>query len=258
MSDLSPDRAAESLRSHLDAARAARAAAAAHPVASAQRSALREWQAARLRRTHADLLASPRYARAAEFFLADLYSVADTSERDRELDRALPKMVRLLPESAIETLALALEADALAEQLDAAVAERLFANGRTTAITDVAYATAYRAAGDRPARERQIAIVDAIGRRLERIAHAPMLGQAVKLMRRPARAAGFGELQAFLERGLVAFRSMDGAAEFLDLVQQRETALMDALFAGRSPPRDAPAVPDAPGGGRRPTTGRSG
>lgn len=258
MSDSSSDRTAESLRSHLDAARAARAAAAAHPVAAAQRRALRDWQSARLKRTHADLLASPRYAQAAEFFLADLYSVVDTSERDRELDRALPKMIRLLPESAVETLGLALEADALAEQLDAGMVERLFANGRNAAITDAAYAAAYRVADDRPARARQIAIIDAIGRRLERIAHAPMLGQAVKLMRRPARAAGFGELQAFLERGLDAFRSMDGAAEFLDLVKDRETALMNELFAGRSPAAELTKPRGIPGGPPRPTTGRSG
>jgi toxin YoeB len=48
---------------------------------------LRRWQSARLAHTHADLLHSPRYQPAADFFLNELYG--DRDFRQREQDEAL-------------------------------------------------------------------------------------------------------------------------------------------------------------------------
>ena len=85
------DRAACSaaLVAFLAEARDLRLAAAADPVHGQRRQRLREWQAARLAQTHGDLLASPRYAQAATFFLSDLYGEKDFSERDAEVERIL-------------------------------------------------------------------------------------------------------------------------------------------------------------------------
>jgi hypothetical protein len=58
---------------------------------------LKEWQAARLARTYADLLASRATDPAAEFFLSDLYGPKDFRSRDEELARVVPIMVRVLP-----------------------------------------------------------------------------------------------------------------------------------------------------------------
>lgn len=223
------------MQRHLAAARRARAAADAHPVAAARRDALRRWQADRLAATYADLLATPRFAAAARFFLSDLYSTTDTGQRDSELERALPKMVRMLPASALEPLALALEADALAEYLDAELATRLFAVDDLP-ITEARYVAAYRACANRPDRERQIALIDAIGRDLDRVARRPLIATAVRMMRGPAGAAGFGALQGFLERGLAAFQAMKGAADFLETVKARESRLMNEMFGNSATP----------------------
>jgi hypothetical protein len=56
------------------------------------------------------------------------------------------------------------------------------------------------------------------------------------LAAKPARVAGFGELQEFLERGFDAFRHMGGAAEFLQTVETREKAILERLFAGHPRP----------------------
>lgn len=61
------------IEAQLDAAAAVRDETAAEPDSPAKREALRLWQAARLARTHADLLESPRYAETAAFFLSDIY-----------------------------------------------------------------------------------------------------------------------------------------------------------------------------------------
>ena len=51
-------------------------------------------------------------------------------------------------------------------------------------------------------------------------------------MRRPAHAAGLGDLQGFLERGFDAFARMKGAGEFLAIIEARERGLMRGLFEG--------------------------
>jgi hypothetical protein len=88
----------------------------------ARRDELRAWQARRLTRTHADLLASPRYATATRFFLYELYGAKDFSQRDAELTRVIPTLSRFLPEAALGTIADAVELDALTERLDLATA----------------------------------------------------------------------------------------------------------------------------------------
>jgi hypothetical protein len=79
---------------------------------------LKQWQADRLARTYADLLASERYAPAAEFFLSDLYGPKDFRSRDEELARVVPVMVRVLPARALLTLLEAVKMDTLSESLD--------------------------------------------------------------------------------------------------------------------------------------------
>src|SRR5215510_6440691 len=84
--------------------------------------AVKRYQSERLRTTHADLLRVPRYRAAAQFFLEDLYGERDFEQRDREALRVVPSLARMLPERAVETLALAVELDELSEILDARVA----------------------------------------------------------------------------------------------------------------------------------------
>jgi hypothetical protein len=228
--------AAAALRAHLALAKALRQAANADPALARERLRLREWQAARLAGTHRDLLESPQYGRGAEFFLSDLYGPKDFSERDEEVERILPMLIATLPAAGVRTVDLAVEVDGLSEELDAAVIAELRRAGRIEAIDEPAYAAAYRAAGRRPQRERQIALIGETGAALGRLTRVPFIAMALLLMRTPAHLAGLGELHDFLERGFTAFRSMGDPAPFLALVQQREALVMERLFAGEAAP----------------------
>jgi hypothetical protein len=200
------------------------------PKAAEARARLRAWQSVRLARTHADLLKDPRFGDAASFFLAEIYGAHDAGERDAEVERVVPVMTRLLPEAGLETVADAIELDALSEDLDAAVVKAL--GGRADRIDAAAYGRAYRKVGRQEDRKRQLDLIQSLGRSLDRLTHQPFLAGTLKLMRRPAKLAGLGDLQSFLERGYAAFRKMGGAEEFLNLVIARESKLSDALFAG--------------------------
>lgn len=194
------------------------------------------WQAGRLAATYADFRAEERYRDAVTFFLEDLYGPGDFSQRDSDLEKVLPIMSRVLPEAALAALTDALELHTLTMALDRAMLEVLTEElGMTRALDPPMWAEAYVRCDRRVERERQIALTVSAGRRLEQVVHKPLIYSLVRLARGPAKAAGFGALQDFVERGFKAFRSMQGAGAFIDAVAARETQLMESLFAGEVP-----------------------
>ncbi|UCE32844.1 MAG: hypothetical protein JSW68_04215 [Burkholderiales bacterium] len=195
--------------------------------------AVKQWQSRRLARTHADLLEDRRYGRAARFFLDEIYGAKDFTQRDAELQRIVPMLSRLLPHEALAAIADAVELDALSERLDTWVAESLD-EPEAARIDEARYAAAYLAVGDRNDRVRQIDLVVDVGYQLDGLVRHPLVGKLLAAMRLPARAAGLGEMQRFLQDGFRAFEGMGGASEFLERIAARERALNDSLLAGRS------------------------
>jgi hypothetical protein len=135
----------------------------------------------------------------------------------------------------VDTAALAIELEALSEDLD----QRLAAALPPGPIDDAGYAEAYRASSTRAERERQIELTGAVGARLDALVRKPLVSRTLTLMPRPARLAGLEDLQDFLERGFNAFREMGGAQDFLDLLRDRETEYLNRLFSGAARPFSA-------------------
>ena len=96
------------------------------------------------------------------------------------------------------------------------------------------YVTAWRAVGRRGERNRQLQVVQEIGRELARLTRMPGLRMMLRMMRKPAHAAGLGSLQEFLESGFDTFagmsRQLHGVETFLSIVNDRESALITLLF----------------------------
>lgn len=202
------------------------------PARQARLAELQRWQSDRLMRSHDDLHRDPRYRLAVEFFFNELYGGGDPRARDRDLLKVQRVMERLLPAEALRALCLAIELEILSQELDAEVVRALPAGP----ITVLSYAEAYRAAGRRQDRERQIDMMGDIGRYLDRVVRKPIIRGLVRLARGPAHAAGFGLLQDFLESGLNAFEAMRGADEFLAVIHEREGRALERLFAGAANP----------------------
>ena len=202
-----------------------------NPELARRVKAVKRWQAQRLRSTYQDLLATPRYRLACEFFLDELYGTRDFSQRDSEARRVVPMLAKLLPERAVLTLAMGCELDELSETLDARVAGLVMEEElRGDTLSDAGYAAAYRTAGTRQEREQQIAQIVQIGQSLDKLARLPLISGMLHLMRGPAEAAGLIHLHEFLSQGFDSFRAMRGAADFLTAVKQRETAMMNSLL----------------------------
>jgi hypothetical protein len=205
-----------------------------NPILAGALERLADWQARRLRMTYADLAADKRYAAAIQFFQNDLYGTADFSRRDADLARVVPMMVKMLPDGVIVTIALAMELNALSQELDRVLLARLPRADGYFSVTE--YCKAYRRAGNFPMRARQIKLIGDVGCALDHYVQKPLVRTALAMMRQPAKLAGMSALQDFLERGFAAFRGMGGAEGFLATIDERETRIMDTIVGGAYDP----------------------
>ncbi len=202
---------------------------------------LQRWQAERLRAGFGDFLADPAMRPAAEFFLTDLYGDHDVSARDRNVERVMPLMRKILPGPLIGAAADAIELAALSHSFDLRLCAALESDGGGAAITLPRYAAAYRRVGKPRLRARQIGLIVDVGRLLDRAVRKPWLWRLLKVSRLPARAAGLGELQSFLERGFSAFAALGGAHRFLTEIAAREREVSRRLFSAHPDPFGAPS-----------------
>ncbi len=221
------DPVAQSIQAQLAAVDAERIRRAAEGL-GVRVQALKAFQQRRFRVAYADLLATPRYAGAAGFFLEELYGPRDFSQRDAQFQRIVKPLVRLFPAEVVDTVHQLARLHALSEALDTRMARQL----GDEAVTPADYVRAWQATGDAEGRAQQIHLTLGVGRALDVYTRKPLLRGMLQMMRKPAQLAGLSELQQFLECGFDTFRAMKGAGDFLDTIRHREEVWAATLFAG--------------------------
>jgi hypothetical protein len=232
--------AGREILAHLAAVDSERAERASDAALSERVQAIKDYQQRRFKLTYADLLAHPRYAGASNFFLDELYGPSDFTQRDAQFARIVPGLVRLFPAPVVGTVQALAALHALSEKFDTTMG-RIVGSGPINAFD---YARAWQQCDDVAGRERQVVLMEQVGRSLDAFTRNPLLHHSLRLMRAPARAAGMSALQAFLEAGFDTFRGMRGAEEFLDLIGTRERTLAAKLFA--VDPTQAATMPQLP------------
>jgi hypothetical protein len=205
------------------------------PALAPRLAALQAWQARRLAVEYADQRSLARRRDAVAFFLDEVYGARDYSARDAQFARAIHRLRAMLPLTALQALRDAVELQALTIELDVAVAERLAVGDAPLGATT--YAAAYRDADRQVDRRRQIELAVSIGRRLEHLTAHPAIELMLRVAATPARLAGYGALQAFIERGYAAFRQLGPETDaFLTAIGEREEAFRRRTSA---PPGEA-------------------
>ena len=198
---------------------------------------LRRWQAERLRASFRHFLDDPRRRPAAVFFLEDVYGDRDFTRRDADLARVLPTMRRLLPASLLATVADAIELGAISHALDLRMAACLHALAPSRRRLDLdLYSRAYRCAGLRRLRARQIGLIGKVGEGFGRALGLPGVAALLAFSRGPARLAGLGELQGFLDRGYAAFEALGDAKAFVSEIERHEREASRRLFGSLDDP----------------------
>ena len=209
-----------------------RQTAAETPGLASAVSAVKQFQARRFAGTYFDLLQSEQYRSAAIYFLQELYSEKDYSQRDTQFGRIAGALERLFPEQVVQTAVSLAQLHRLTEDLDLAMAQHWLRLADQAQV--MRYVKAWRCVGRRDERNTQLNTVLSVGHELDRLTRTRGLRMMLKMMRKPAHLAGMGSLQQFLESGFDTFAEMarqgDGARHFLATVREREAALIDGLF----------------------------
>jgi hypothetical protein len=201
----------------------------------AQLALLQDWQRRRLTNSYRSLISQERYRAAGDFFLAELYGGLNFRERDQQMERVLPVMVRMLREDMLLALAEAFELQSLSLSLDMDMTAALQQSGWQELNTS-RYGEIYRICGRPSDRQRQIELIGHLGLELNELVHHRLVMFLIRTLRGPARAAGFGLLQNFLEKGLRAFQIMGDGTEFIETIWHNEDRVMQRLLAGDKNP----------------------
>jgi len=236
--------AAQTIRNAVARVSALRHESETNPALRAAITEVKQFQARRFAHTYSDLLDSDSqagtstdsYKRAARFFLDELYSDKDYTLRDIQFSRISGALQKFFPIQVTATAVSLAQLHALTEALDHAMGIAWLvagnAGGKTAAQR---YASVWRNVDRREDRNAQLYTVLAIGQALDKLTRTPGLRLMLKMMRRPAHAAGLSSLQSFLEAGFDTFARMSaggkGTTEFLSMVHQRESNLIDLLFS---------------------------
>ncbi len=233
----------QAIQGYLQAVEFERARWAADPALASRVQEVKRYQHARFSATYGDLLSAPASAKAARFFLDELYGPMDFSRRDAQFSRVAPKVATLFPGEIGQIVLSLARLHALSERLDAEMAACV----PQAPLSETDYAQAWRAVGQAVVRAEQIELVQAVGLALAQQVRKPLIRTTLRLMRGPAKAAGLDSLQAFLEQGFDAFRDLPDAAAFVRTIAKRETAIAAALFGGANRSSDYPSPPSRSG-----------
>jgi len=198
---------------------------------------LKRWQSERLARTHAELLAQPRYRLAGDYFLSEIYGDKNFNQRDHDLERAYPIIIRTMPAGVLHTVAMAVELNALSWELDTELLWVLLEEfGLTESLDEETYASAYRYCNNYDRRLHQIGLIQMLGQDLSKAVRNPFIYGALLLARAPAYLAGFGAFHEFIESGFRAFRHLGDPNEFLTTITGHERQILDRIYAAHPQP----------------------
>lgn len=213
-----------------------RASLAHHEVVEGQQLSplmayLGAWQALRLSRTYADLLNDPEFSQACHFFLSDIYAPRDFSQRDHDGQRIYDFMNRFLPQATLLPLAMALEVNALTQELDLALAAAMREHLQVADRFDTGqYEAAYRLCDNYDRRARQIDLIIELGTHLDRVRRLPFIAPSLRVAKGPAHRFGWHDMQRFLENGFMALKSLRRVDLFLQHIEVREKAILNRIY----------------------------
>ena len=228
--------AAHTIRNAVAEVSALRLEALGNPLLATGIATVKRFQAARFNRTYADVLSAGPYKGAARFFVDELYSGRDYTQRDAQFSRIAGALQTFFPKHVVATAVALAQLHALTEEIDQEMGRVWIGGGASSTDETQHYMQVWCAVGRHEDRARQLANVLEVGQELDRLTRLPGLRLTLRMMRRPAQAAGLSSLQGFLENGFDTFGAMSGkgtgARDFLALIKTRESALIEALFSG--------------------------
>lgn len=188
------------------------------------------WQLGYLLPFFSDLYDQEGYAEAIDFTMSDLAGIG-ISNRDRDLARAAPAITTMLPIGALATIAAAAEMNARVLEINIAICRALIVGNKLPVeITEYDYCVACREASSLEKCVELVHLITGLGHTLGSLVNIPVIGITLRAMRAPARAAGFGALQEFLEKGFRTFKQIPDVDHFLTEIETRMTEVFERIY----------------------------
>lgn len=180
-------------------------------------AAVRDFQKQQLRARHGDHPVS-------NFFAEHLMGDLDLGGLEDNPEGSARRIQRLIRDTG--SAAAAIEFSVLTDELSRAVAAEL----GDRPLTAINYARAYRSAGRRGDRQRQLGLIAFVAEDLVDVPRSRFAYAAFKLAKRPARAAGFAAVYDLLAAGFEAVRRDRQAEQHIAEWLATEQALMQRLL----------------------------
>lgn len=191
-----------------------------------------DWQLNYLLQYFEDMQARRDQGAAVAFIISDLAGV-EISQRDREFAKVVPMMIRMLPKSVLASAAAAMRLNAAVLENNLAISQAINAvdllSGR---VSEREYAEACRCVTTYEECMELVKLTVQLGHELQKAIELPMIGITLKTMRAPAKLAGIGALQSFLETGFVTFSALENTDEFLSEIEQRMEKIFRRIYRG--------------------------
>jgi len=223
-------KAAQTLRIYTDRSNEIHREYLDNPVLRDQYTDFVAWQVQYMSPFYEDHRAGQGHAAAVDFFISDLTGI-NISRRDQDLAKVVPVMTRMLPDRALQALADAMTLNARVLEINLSICQELFSERELDyEISERDYCLACRRASSLEECLELVSLTRLVGEDLRRIIKFPILGVILRAMRSPARLAGFGEMQDFLETGYRTFSAVDDVNRFLDDMSIRTTEIFTSVY----------------------------
>lgn len=213
------------LKNNLYKSKNFRLAAKNNPKLLEAKLRVKKYQVNKLKETHFDLLIDPNTKSATYFFLNELYSFSDLTKRDDDLEKLLPMISNVFPESTLDIISKAFALDALTEELDTRMAISIGLN-----CNEKSYNENYIKLTTLKERETQILLVEDIGYKLCDLINIPLISTTLKIMTIPAKVANLSEIHHFLQNGFTTFKNTKNPKKFVEILIEKEKKVMNELF----------------------------
>ncbi len=194
------------------------------------------WQKTRMQRTHARQFAEKQNVLMAEYFLNRLYGGPDfdaLAEQIARLTKYAHKAEKLIPDNAIKTGTSGVALAILAVQLDEQVAMQLLEDYHPSeSLTDEMMRQAYLKLNQSDERLKQLALLDELGKSLDKYMRSFMVYTAFKMCKGAATKYRFEVMYDFMQDGFSAMKPLKSAEKFVKDFTANERQIIAKVHAG--------------------------
>jgi len=191
---------------------------------------VRKVQVERLRVTYADFFENPEFTKISKYFFEQIYGAGNKASRDAAFNKIYEKLSAAVNPKRITRVTQLKQLNELTDELDLRVARAFMANKKKSAMTLKDFENCYKSLKNKSEREMQLDLLMNTTRFFHKLAHVPLLGFVIKPTQLAAKMLGVEYIMEFFMEGYRSFKSVKNAEPFMQAIEDRERAYLNALL----------------------------